>query len=74
MNRTYRVFMYLIGLCSGAILGLSLSLISMVLLTMISTDKILNAYFGICFMALGGMMLAKLYRKNKIVNIDVGTG
>ena len=72
MNSIYRIFMYGVGSVIGTCIGLGLSVITMVILTMISTDKFFNAYIGICFLVLGIMMLAKLYRKNKIVNIDVG--
>ena len=73
MKVIYRIFMYIIGSIAGAGIGLGLSLVTMVMLTMISTDKIINTYFGVCFLLLGVMMLAKLYRKNKIVNIDLGS-
>ena len=74
MKAIYRIFMYILGSIAGAGIGLGLSLVTMVMLTMISTDKIINTYFGVCFLLLGIMMLAKLYRKNKIVNIDLGSG
>ena len=64
--------MYFAGILIGAGLGLSLSFIVLVMLTMISTDQFINIYFGAVFGALGIMMLLKLYRKNKIVNIDFG--
>ena len=50
--------MCLLGIVVGAGLGFSLSIIIMILLTMISTDEVMNLYFGICFGMLGIMMLA----------------
>ena len=38
----------------------------------ISATMIFNLYVGSCFLLLGGMMLLKLYRKGKTVNIDLG--
>ena len=72
MDLIYRICMNVTGVAVGAGLGLALSLIVLVMLTMISTDQFINIYFGAVFGALGIMMLLKLYRKNKIVNIDFG--
>jgi len=68
----YIICMHVTGFVIGAGLGLTLSIFVLVLLTMISTDQFINIYFGAVFGALGIMMLLKLYRKNKIVNIDFG--
>ena len=65
--------MSLVGASVGSVIGLCLSAFTMVVLTMISTDKVLNIYFGLCFLFLGVMMLAKLYRKNRIVHIEVSS-
>ena len=73
MCEIYRTLMCLLGIVVGAGLGFSLSIIIMILLTMISTDEVMNLYFGICFGMLGIMMLAKLYRRKKMVNIDTGS-
>lgn len=37
---------------------------------MISINGIFNVYYGILLSTLGAMMLVKIYRKNKIVELD----
>ena len=60
------------GTSVGAFFGITLSFIMVATLTLISATMIFNLYVGGTFLFLGGMMLLKLYRKNKLVAFDLG--
>ena len=72
MSLIYRIFMCAMGTAVGAGTGMILSLVVMLMLTMISTEKFINIYYGVCFLLLGLMMLSKLYRRRKTVTIELG--
>ena len=72
MGKIKSIFNGLLGATVGSVIGFALSAFTMVVLTMISLDKVLNIYFGILFLGIGLMMLMKLYRKNKLVNSESG--
>ena len=63
----------LLGATLGALFGLVLTFITTTCLTLISVTMIFNLYVGACFLFIGSMMVFKLYRKNKMVDIDLGT-
>ena len=59
------------GTTAGAFFGVTLSFITVSTLTLMSVTMIFNLYVGGTFLFIGGMMLVKLYRKNKIVKFDL---
>ena len=59
-----------LGTLVGAALGLLMTLVVMSTLIMISISGPFNVYYGILTATLGSMMLFKVYRKNKIVELD----
>ena len=69
-------FSLLMNLCIGTIIGgftgLCLSFIITSCLTFVSVSLIYNLYVDVCFIVIGGLMLQKVYNKNKKIDIDFG--
>ena len=61
------------GTLFGALTGLCLSFIITSCLTFVSVSLIYNLYVDACFIVIGGLMLQKVYNKNKKIDIDLGT-
>ena len=60
------------GSLIGAFTGLCLSFIITSCLTFVSVSLIYNLYVDACFIVIGGLMLQKVYNKNKKIDIDLG--
>ena len=73
MSRVAHTFYLLTGAAVGSIAGAGLSTIVMSLLASIATHAVLNAYFAICFLVLGLMILLKLYKRSRIDRNDIRT-
>jgi len=58
------------GTLIGAALGLLMTLVVMSTLILISISGPFNLYYGLLTASLGFMMIFKIYRKNKIVELD----
>ena len=61
-----------IGTIIGGFTGLCLSFIITSCLTFVSVSLIYNLYVDACFIVIGGLMLQKVYNKNKKIDIDFG--
>ena len=69
-NHCFDYFVICLGTLVGAFFGLLMTLCIMSTLIMISISGIFNVYYGALLSSLGCMMLVKIYRKNKIVELD----
>ena len=72
IDQICKILTILTGTTFGAIFGAVLTIITVTVLTFISVTVIFNLYIGGTFVFIGVMILLKLYKKNKMVNIDLG--
>jgi len=71
IGRHYDAYFYiLLGTFFGGIFGVIMTLFIMTTLTMLSSSGILNLYYGGMLGFLGAFLILRVYRKNKLVELD----
>lgn len=71
IGRHYDDYFYiLLGTLFGGIFGVIMTLFIMTTLTMLSSSGILNLYYGGMLGFLGAFLILRVYRKNKLVELD----
>ena len=66
----YNLTWYTAGIVTGFIWGFGVSTATLVTCTMISISAFLNVYYSVFLSILGGALIFKYHRKNRLVSMD----